>query len=70
MTKGVAAQHSQSLEAWFAHIPGLRVVTPSRIMIVPPRRFSPKYLGKNYFYELLSAQNSAYPKIYDKIDVN
>jgi len=24
-----AAQHSQSLEAWFAHIPGLLVVTPS-----------------------------------------
>jgi pyruvate/2-oxoglutarate/acetoin dehydrogenase E1 component len=24
-----AAQHSQSLEAWFMHIPGLRVVTPS-----------------------------------------
>ena len=29
MTKGVAAQHSQSLEAWFAHIPGLRVAMPS-----------------------------------------
>jgi pyruvate/2-oxoglutarate/acetoin dehydrogenase E1 component len=26
---GAAAQHSQSLEAWFAHIPGLRVVMPS-----------------------------------------
>ncbi|MEO8142904.1 MAG: transketolase C-terminal domain-containing protein, partial [Betaproteobacteria bacterium] len=25
---GSAAQHSQSLEAWFAHIPGLVVVTP------------------------------------------
>jgi acetoin:2,6-dichlorophenolindophenol oxidoreductase subunit beta len=25
-----AAQHSQSLEAWLAHIPGLRVVMPSR----------------------------------------
>jgi pyruvate dehydrogenase E1 component beta subunit len=24
-----AAQHSQSLEAWFAHIPGLKVVVPS-----------------------------------------
>src|SRR5581483_10030048 len=24
-----AAQHSQSLEAWFCHIPGLKVVTPS-----------------------------------------
>ena len=23
MTKGIAAQHSQSLEAWFAHVPGL-----------------------------------------------
>jgi pyruvate/2-oxoglutarate/acetoin dehydrogenase E1 component len=23
-----AAQHSQSLEAWFAHLPGLVVVTP------------------------------------------
>jgi pyruvate/2-oxoglutarate/acetoin dehydrogenase E1 component len=29
MTKGIAAQHSQSLEAWFAHVPGLRVAMPS-----------------------------------------
>src|ERR1044072_6832659 len=27
--RGNAAQHSQSLEAWFVHIPGLKVVTPS-----------------------------------------
>jgi pyruvate dehydrogenase E1 component beta subunit len=26
---GSAAQHSQSLEAWFAHVPGLLVVTPA-----------------------------------------
>src|SRR5579875_2295723 len=26
---GLAAQHSQSLEAWFAHVPGLKVVLPS-----------------------------------------
>lgn len=26
---GLGAQHSQSLEAWFMHIPGLRVVIPS-----------------------------------------
>jgi acetoin:2,6-dichlorophenolindophenol oxidoreductase subunit beta len=26
---GAAAQHSQSLEAWFAHIPGLKVIEPS-----------------------------------------
>src|SRR5690625_3368567 len=26
---GAAAQHSQSLETWFAHIPGLKVVQPS-----------------------------------------
>lgn len=26
---GAAAQHSQSLEAWFAHVPGLTVVVPS-----------------------------------------
>lgn len=26
---GTAAQHSQSLEAWFTHIPGLKVVMPS-----------------------------------------
>ncbi|MCY4327258.1 MAG: alpha-ketoacid dehydrogenase subunit beta, partial [Rhodobacteraceae bacterium] len=25
---GAAAQHSQSLEAWLAHVPGLKVVTP------------------------------------------
>ncbi len=27
--RGNAAQHSQCLEAWFAHVPGLMVVTPS-----------------------------------------
>jgi pyruvate/2-oxoglutarate/acetoin dehydrogenase E1 component len=27
--KGDAAQHSQSLEAWYTHIPGLKVVMPS-----------------------------------------
>ena len=27
--KSTAAQHSQSLEVWFAHIPGLKVVLPS-----------------------------------------
>ena len=26
---GAAAQHSQSLEAWFGHVPGLKVVQPS-----------------------------------------
>jgi pyruvate dehydrogenase E1 component beta subunit len=26
---GGAAQHSQSLEAWFAHVPGLKVIEPS-----------------------------------------
>ncbi|HEY6674343.1 MAG TPA: alpha-ketoacid dehydrogenase subunit beta, partial [Rubrobacteraceae bacterium] len=26
---GAAAQHSQSLEAWFIHVPGLKVVMPS-----------------------------------------
>ena len=29
MTKGIAAQHSQSIEAWVAHVPGLRVVMPA-----------------------------------------
>lgn len=28
-SRGNAAQHSQSLEAWFCHIPGLKVVVPS-----------------------------------------
>ena len=27
--KSAAAQHSQSLEAWFMHVPGLEVVVPS-----------------------------------------
>jgi len=27
--RGIAAQHSQSLEAWYAHVPGLKVVMPS-----------------------------------------
>jgi acetoin:2,6-dichlorophenolindophenol oxidoreductase subunit beta len=27
--RGMAAQHSQSLEAWFVHIPGLKVAMPS-----------------------------------------
>ncbi len=26
---GAAAQHSSSMEAWYAHVPGLKVVTPS-----------------------------------------
>ena len=26
---GAAAQHSQSLEAWMCHIPGVKVVAPS-----------------------------------------
>lgn len=26
---GAAAQHSQSLEAWFCHVPGLKVIAPS-----------------------------------------
>jgi pyruvate dehydrogenase E1 component beta subunit len=33
-TRG-AAQHSQSLEAWLTHIPGLKVVIPSRAADVP-----------------------------------
>jgi pyruvate dehydrogenase E1 component beta subunit len=27
--RGIAAQHSQSLEAWFSHIPGIKVCVPS-----------------------------------------
>ena len=27
--RGIAAQHSQSLEAWYAHVPGLKVVLPA-----------------------------------------
>lgn len=27
--KGVAAQHTQSFEAWFAHVPGLKVAVPA-----------------------------------------
>src|SRR5205823_4436141 len=27
--RGMAAQHSQSLEAWFTHIPGIKVCVPS-----------------------------------------
>jgi len=29
LTSGGAAQHSQSIEAWFMHIPGIKVVIPS-----------------------------------------
>lgn len=29
ITQSAAAQHSQSMEAWFLHVPGLRVVIPS-----------------------------------------
>ena len=31
---GAAAQHSQSLEAWFAHVPGLKVVMPATVQDV------------------------------------
>ena len=27
--RAMAAQHSQSLEAWFCHVPGLKVVMPA-----------------------------------------
>ena len=30
--KQLAAQHSHSLEGWYAHIPGIRVVTPATIL--------------------------------------
>ena len=29
--KSAGAQHSQSLEAWFAHVPGLKVVMPATV---------------------------------------
>jgi pyruvate dehydrogenase E1 component beta subunit len=29
MARGAAAQHSQSVEAWFLHVPGIQVVIPS-----------------------------------------
>jgi pyruvate/2-oxoglutarate/acetoin dehydrogenase E1 component len=29
--KAAGAQHSQSLEAWFAHVPGLKVVLPATV---------------------------------------
>ncbi len=29
--RSAAAQHSQSLEAWFAHVPGLRIVMPATV---------------------------------------
>src|SRR6185437_17044266 len=29
--KQLAAQHSHSLEGWFAHIPGIKVVTPATL---------------------------------------
>jgi len=29
--RSAAAQHSQSLEAWFAHVPGLRVAMPATV---------------------------------------
>jgi pyruvate/2-oxoglutarate/acetoin dehydrogenase E1 component len=29
--KAAGAQHSQSLEAWFAHVPGLKVVMPATV---------------------------------------
>jgi len=29
--RGVAAQHSHSLEGWYAHVPGIKVVTPATV---------------------------------------
>ena len=33
MSGGGAAQHSQSLEGWLMHIPGIQVVAPSRVLL-------------------------------------
>jgi len=30
--KQLAAQHSHSLEGWYAHIPGLRILTPATLV--------------------------------------
>ena len=40
-TRRSAAQHSQSLQAWVAHVPGLKVVLPS----TPVRREGPAQVG-------------------------
>ena len=34
----IAAQHSQSLEAWFMNVPGILIVCPSSDSRTPPRR--------------------------------
>ena len=34
--RSAAAQHSQSLEAWFTHVPGLRVVMPATVTDASP----------------------------------
>ena len=55
--KSIAAQHSQSLEVWYAHIPGLKVVLPCTPYDAKgtakgrnPRRQSVIFLEQKFLY--------------------
>ena len=66
---GAAAQHSQSLEAWLAHVPGLKVAMPSNaydakgLMVSAVRDDSPVIMMLNKL--LLGAKGAVPEEIYD-----
>ena len=65
-----AAQHSQSVEAWFAHIPGVKVVTPSNpedaksVLKAAIRSDDPVIYFEN---KILYKQSEMVPEIADEI---
>ena len=65
-----AAQHSQSVEAWFAHIPGVKVVTPSNpedakaVLKAAIRSDDPVIYFEN---KILYKQSELVPEIADEV---
>lgn len=69
------AQHSQSLYSWFAHIPGLRVVTPATpadardLLIAATLSDDPTvYIDDRWLYDLDAEIGSPVPVSLDKIE--
>lgn len=70
LTTNGAAQHSQSVEAWFTHIPGLKVVAPSNpydakmVLIAAIESDDPVIYFEN---KTLFAQSGELPEVADQV---